>query len=179
MTTPLIPTKARVGVFAIALGAYLPQFPSLVPEFDSQYAHFKTMLPASVDLVDGGIVTTKELSQAAGDKFRAADVDLVILQLLTYATSYNMLPAVRDLDVPVVLVNVQKLRAPTTSTPTPPSGWASCMPAAPWARWWPTSSAPASAMPSSPAWWRAATPPSRPNLPTGAALPRCAAASAS
>ena len=41
---------------------------------------------------------------AAGDKFRTADVDLVILQLLTYATSYNMLPAVRDLDVPIVLV---------------------------------------------------------------------------
>ncbi len=48
----------------------------------------------------------------AGDKFRSADVDLVILQLLTYATSYNMLPAVRDLDVPVVLVNLQKKKAP-------------------------------------------------------------------
>ena len=108
----LVETKARVGVFAIALGAYLPQFPSLVPEFQAQYEQFKTMIPDSVELVDGGIVTTKELSQAAGDKFRAADVDLVILQLLTYATSYNMLPAVRDLDVPVVLVNVQKLRAP-------------------------------------------------------------------
>ena len=108
----LVETKARVGVFAIALGAYLPQFPSLVPEFQSQYQTFKTMIPDSVELIDGGIVTTKELAQQAGDKFRAADVDLVILQLLTYATSYNMLPAVRDLDVPVVLVNVQKLRAP-------------------------------------------------------------------
>ena len=35
----------------------------------------------------------------AGDKFRAADVDIVFLQMLTYATSYNMLPAIRDLDV--------------------------------------------------------------------------------
>ena len=108
----LVETRARVGVFAIALGAYLPQFPSLVPEFRSQYAAFKKKLPDSVELIDGGIVTTKELAQAAGDKFRAADVDLVILQLLTYATSYNMLPAVRDLDVPVVLVNLQKKRAP-------------------------------------------------------------------
>ena len=32
----LINTKARIGVFAIALGAYLPQFPSLVPEFEEQ-----------------------------------------------------------------------------------------------------------------------------------------------
>ena len=107
----LVNTKARIGVFSIALGAYLPQFPSLVPEFEGQYAHFKSMFPDTVEIIDGGIVTTKEQSQAAGDKFRAADVDLVFMQLLTYATSYNMLPAIRDLDVPVVLVNVQKLKA--------------------------------------------------------------------
>ena len=119
----LVNTKAKIGVFAIALGAYLPQFPSLVPEFEGQYKEFKKLIPESVELIDGGIVTTKEKAMEAGDKFRAADVDLVILQLLTYATSYNMLPAVRDLDVPVVLVNVQKKKAPdyaTTDTPTVP-----------------------------------------------------------
>ncbi len=117
----LVETRAKVGVFSIALGAYLPQFPQLVPEFEAQYAAFKEMLPNSVEVVDGGLVTTKELASDAGDKFRAADVDLVILQLLTYATSYNMLPAIRDLDVPVVLVNVQKRLAPdyaSTDIPT-------------------------------------------------------------
>ncbi len=111
----LVETKARIGVFAIALGAYLPQFPSLIPEFEGQYRDFQKLIPDSVDLIDGGPVTTKELAMEAGDKFRSADVDLVILQLLTYATSYNMLPAVRDLDVPVVLVNVQKKKAPDYS----------------------------------------------------------------
>ncbi len=108
----LVNTTARIGVFAIALGAYLPQFPSLVPEFEAQYADFKKLLPDTVQLVDRGIVTTKELAQEAGCWFRSSDVDLVIVQLLTYATSYNMLPAIRDLDVPVVLVNLQKRRAP-------------------------------------------------------------------
>ncbi len=108
----LVNTKAKVGVFSIALGAYLPQFPSLVPEFKAQYAAFKNTLPNTVEIIDGGMVTTKEQAMAAGDLFRAADVDLVFLQMLTYATSYNMLPAIRDLDVPVVLVNVQKLKAP-------------------------------------------------------------------
>ena len=41
----LVETKARVGVFAIALGAYLPQFPSLAPEFEGQYNDFKKTLP--------------------------------------------------------------------------------------------------------------------------------------
>ena len=108
----LVETKAKVGVFAIALGAYLPQFPTLVPEFEAQYDAFKKTIPDTVEMIDGGIVTTKELSMEAGDKFRAADVDLVILQLLTYATSYNMLPAVRDLNVPVVLVNVHHKHLP-------------------------------------------------------------------
>ena len=171
----LVETKARVGVFAIALGAYLPQFPTLVPEFEGQYAAFKKTLPDTVDVIDGGIVTTKEQSMAAGDKFRAADVDLVILQLLTYATSYNMLPAVRDLDVPVVLVNVQKKKAPdyaNTDTPT----WLG-EPAALSARWSLTWSAPVSATPSSPALSRAVTPPCRPKSTTGARPRRCAAAS--
>ena len=108
----LVETKAKIGVFSIALEAYLPQFPELIPEFEAQYDAFKKTLPDSADIIDGGFVTNKELAMRAGDRFRAADVDLVILQLLTYATSYNMLPAVRDLNVPVVLVNVQKKKAP-------------------------------------------------------------------
>ena len=50
----LVNTKARVGVFSIALGAYLPQFPSVVPEFESQYAAFKKTLPDTVEVIDGG-----------------------------------------------------------------------------------------------------------------------------
>ena len=106
----LVNTRAKVAVFSIALGAYLPQFPELVPEFEQQYADFVSTLPSTVEVVDGGLCTTKEAAAAAGDKFRAADVDLVFCQLLTYATSYNMLPAIRDLNVPVVLVNLQKVR---------------------------------------------------------------------
>ena len=37
----LVETKAKAAVFSIALGAYLPQFPELVPEFESQYEAFK------------------------------------------------------------------------------------------------------------------------------------------
>ena len=81
----LVETKAKVGVFSIALQAYLPQFPELVPEFEEQYAAFKKTLPETVELIDGGLVTTKEQAQAAGDVFRAADVDLGILQQLQHA----------------------------------------------------------------------------------------------
>lgn len=52
----LVNTKARVGVFSIALGAYLPQFPSLVPEFEAQYEAFKKMIPDTVEIIDGGLL---------------------------------------------------------------------------------------------------------------------------
>lgn len=108
----LVETKAKVGVFSIALQAYLPQFPTLINEFKEQYEAFKQLIPDTVDIIDGGIVTTKEQAMKVGNQFRSADVDVVFLQMLTYATSYNMLPAIRDLDVPVILVNIQKLKAP-------------------------------------------------------------------
>ena len=70
----LVETRAKVGVFSIALGAYLPQFPSLVPEFEAQYAAFKKTLPDTVEIIDGGMITTKEQSQAAGDQIGRAHV---------------------------------------------------------------------------------------------------------
>ena len=51
----LVNTKARIGVFSIALGAYLPQFPSLVPEVDGQYEAFKETLPDTAEDSEGGV----------------------------------------------------------------------------------------------------------------------------
>ena len=44
----LVNTKAKIGVFSIALGAYLPQFPQLVPNFEAQYEDFKKTIPDTV-----------------------------------------------------------------------------------------------------------------------------------
>ena len=54
----LVETKAKVGVFAIALGAYLPQFPTMVSEFEKEYDAFKKTIPDTVEMIDGGIITT-------------------------------------------------------------------------------------------------------------------------
>ena len=55
----LVETKAKAGVFSIALGAYLEQFKELRAEFESQYEDFKKSLPDTVEVVDGGLITTK------------------------------------------------------------------------------------------------------------------------
>ncbi len=55
----LVETKARVGVFAIALGAYLPQFPTLVPEFEGQYAAFKRPFPIPLRSLTAALLPPK------------------------------------------------------------------------------------------------------------------------
>ena len=54
----LVETKAKVGVFSIALGAYLPQFPSLVPEFEAVRRYdaqrLRIGLRKNGDVSDGG-----------------------------------------------------------------------------------------------------------------------------
>ena len=65
----LVETKARVGVFAIAWARICPSS-RLVPEFEQQHADFKKDHPQHRENRGfGGIVTTKELSMAAGDVF--------------------------------------------------------------------------------------------------------------
>ena len=108
----LVETKARWGCSPSPWVLTCPSSPAWYRNLRPNTRRSRRCSPPRWRSSTGAIVTTKEQSQAAGDKFRAADVDLVILQLLTYATSYNMLPAVRDLDVPVVLVNVQKNAGP-------------------------------------------------------------------
>lgn len=69
------------------------------------------------------------------------------MQLLTYATSYNMLPAVRDLDVPVVLLKPAKEKAPDYAHTDTPTWLGELTPAARSARWSLIWSGPASVTP--------------------------------
>ena len=106
----LVKTKARVGVFSIALAAYFPQCVGVEDDVRAQYAAFLKNFPEDIELVDAGMISSKEASEKAGELFKAKDVDIVFCQTLTYSVSSNMLPAVKDLDVPVVICNVQKVR---------------------------------------------------------------------
>lgn len=67
-TIMLVNTRAKIGVFSIALGAYLPQFPQLVPEFEGQYENFKKMVPDTVDIVDGGASSGRHIVGTVDNK---------------------------------------------------------------------------------------------------------------
>lgn len=58
-----------------------------------------------------GMVDDVSLSQEAARRFREADVDVVFVQSMTYSTSDNLIPAVKELKVPVVVFNIQEEKA--------------------------------------------------------------------
>jgi L-arabinose isomerase len=103
--------KPRVAMLGVGLAAYWPQFKGMREAVSGHYAALQRRFPDHVEVISAGLVDTADAAHTAGRQFKAADVDLVFCHLTTYASSETLLPAVRELDVPVVLLNVQSVAA--------------------------------------------------------------------
>ena len=98
----------RVGLFGIGLDAYWPQFAGLEQRLIGYLGETETKLAAmGVEVVNLGLIDTPEKALIGGHDFRRADVDLIFLQVTTYALSSTVLPVVRRAKVPVIILNLQ------------------------------------------------------------------------
>ena len=106
------PLHARIGVFGVGFHAYWPQFDGLLDELLGKLAVFVEQVQDNgVDVIDFGMVDDAESAYALLPRLKAADLDLVFCDMLTYATSASFAAIVRGLDVPLVLVALQPLPA--------------------------------------------------------------------
>ncbi|MBL8598662.1 MAG: hypothetical protein JNL14_13080 [Devosia sp.] len=103
--------SVRAGLMAVGLGSYWPQFPQMRGVIDAAHARLEALIGQHAELVSAGMADDAESSRAAGRILAAGDVDVVFVHLATYANSETLLPAIRALDVPIVLLNVQPGRA--------------------------------------------------------------------
>lgn len=111
--------KARIGLFAVGLAAYWPQFPGLKERLEGYYQHVADQLTDFADVVGLGLVDTPQSAYAAGSRLAAEQVDLLICHTATYATSSQVLPIVQQAKVPVLVLNLQpaaSLDYPNTDT---------------------------------------------------------------
>lgn len=100
--------KARVGTFAVAHRPYDAQFPGLFDRLKTYHADFlKILADNGVETVDAGLVTTHEESEKAAALFAGAGVDLIFVNMVTYATSSLFAPVVRKNLAPVIPVALQ------------------------------------------------------------------------
>jgi L-arabinose isomerase len=103
---------ANVGIFGVGFHKYWPQFDSLLDELKHKLHTFiERVKTHEVEVTDFGIVDDAASAYALLPRLKAADLDLVFCDMLTYATSATFGAIIRDLDIPVVLVALQPLRA--------------------------------------------------------------------
>ncbi len=103
---------ANIGIFGVGFHRYWPQFDGLLEELKRKLNIFVGRVKMrGVEVTDFGIVDDAASAYALLPKLKAADLDLVFCQMLAYATSASFAAIIRGLDIPVVLVALQPLKA--------------------------------------------------------------------
>lgn len=104
------PLTAHVGIIGVGLDVYWGQFPSLRETLLGYLGTFEHQVRTrGVRTINFGMVDNAQVAYALLPRLRAADLDLLFVDMLTYATSSTFGILIRDLDIPVVLVALQPL----------------------------------------------------------------------
>jgi L-arabinose isomerase len=102
----------KVGLIGVGLDTYWGQFDGLLQrlmEYQKDINGKLTSLCAEV--IDVGMVDTSTKATIAAQKLKNSDVEIIFIFISTYALSSTILPIVRCLKVPVVLLDVQPVPA--------------------------------------------------------------------
>ena len=103
---------ARIGVFAVAHATYWEQFEGLRENILGYHGDFLSKLSANdVEVVDYGIVDSSEIAYETVKKMRGDALDLLMCNMVTYATSSVFAPILRDAGIPMILIALQPREA--------------------------------------------------------------------
>jgi L-arabinose isomerase len=106
------PLQANIGVFGVGHETYWPQFDGLLDELKQKKDIFIQKLSRyDVTVTDFGITDNAKSAYAMLPKLKAANLDLIFCDMLTYATSSTFGIIIREVDIPIVLVALQPLES--------------------------------------------------------------------
>jgi L-arabinose isomerase len=104
--------KIKIGLFGIGLETYWAQFDGLRDRLlGYQQIIADTIARHDVEVVNCGLVDNPLAAQDVADQLKREDVQLVFLYVSTYALSSTVLPVVRKIKVPVIVLNLQPTAA--------------------------------------------------------------------
>ena len=99
------PLAASIGVVSVGLDTYWTQCPGLLDDMRRKEDAFVAMLDAKLHRF--GMADNPQSAAAMLPAMKAADLDLLFVDMVTYATSSTFAPFVRELQCPIVLVALQ------------------------------------------------------------------------
>ena len=106
-----VPDAVRIGVFGIGYDVYWEQFPGLLDELLLKKDIFLKKMPEDAVVIDFGMIDNPQKAYSTVKEMQKADLDLLFCDMLTYGTSGTFGVIVKTLDIPVVLVALQPLKA--------------------------------------------------------------------
>ena len=102
---------AKIGIFAVGHGVYWDQFPGLLDNLMNHHRYLAGKLKRNgVEVVDFGMIDTNEKGFDAVSRINSAGVDLLMCNMVTYATSSVFAPILRQATAPMILVALQPLK---------------------------------------------------------------------
>jgi len=106
------PLRAKVGLLAIGHHVYWPQFDGLLDEMHRKTARLGERLEAEgVEVVNFGMLDNAAAAYAAVARIKAADIDMLFVDMATYGTSATFGVLCREIQAPIVLAAIQPLAA--------------------------------------------------------------------
>ena len=105
-------TNNVIGVFSIGLNTYWPQFTGLLDRLNEYHSKVVENLKLQeCTVIDAGMVDDIDKAQKVSEYFRGEKVSAIFLYISTYALSSTVLTVVQKVGVPVVVLNLQPVKA--------------------------------------------------------------------
>jgi len=105
-------SSVRIGVFGVGYDKYWEQFPGLYEELMQKQEKFIGKIPShGTMVVDFGMIDSPLKAYEVVQKLESANLDLIFCDMLTYATSGTFGIIVKTINIPIVLVALQPLKA--------------------------------------------------------------------
>ena len=104
----LKPLTARVGIIGVGHYTYWDQFDGLLNQMYEKLGIFEDMIARNqVETINFGLSDCAETAFQIVPKIKAANLDLLFIDMLTYATSSSIAVVFKQIKIPMVLVALQ------------------------------------------------------------------------
>lgn len=104
--------NVKVGLMGVGLNTYWAQFDGLYDRLLSYQGQLsQIMSKQGATVIDAGLVDSPEKAASIADELHIADIEMLFVFISTYALSSTVLPVVRKLNIPVVILNIQPTKA--------------------------------------------------------------------
>lgn len=106
------PLMAKIGIISVGHSLYWSQFDGLLEVMQEKNASFQSKVEKnSVQVINFGMVDDSKSAYRILQEIPGHNLDLLFVHMATYATSATFAPIIQALDIPIVLVALQPLKA--------------------------------------------------------------------